>query len=46
MGRKKDGGAHVERAVYVGAVGARFERPGRMEWQEMVITREQNVKGA
>ena len=32
-------------AVYVGAVGARFERQGLMEYQEMVLTKEQNTKG-
>ena len=40
-------------AVYVGAVGARFERRtspggsggGQMEWQEMAITKKQNTPG-
>ncbi len=36
---------HMDRAVYVGAVGARFERQERMEWQEMVVTKKQNTKG-
>ncbi len=35
----------MSKAVYVGAVGARFERRGKMEWQEMVITQKQNTKG-
>ena len=48
MGRLNDGGAHASKAVYIGAVGARFERRDpnpRMEWQEMVVSREQNVTG-
>ena len=37
---------HVgKESIYVGAVGARFEKAGRMEWQEMVITSEQNQEG-
>lgn len=32
------------RALYCGLVGARFERPGFMEWQHMVITKEQNTE--
>ena len=34
-----------EEAIYIGAVGARFEKEGRMEWQEIVITPEQNSEG-
>jgi hypothetical protein len=30
--------------IYVGLVGARFERPGYMEWQDIIITKEQNTK--
>ena len=48
VGRLNDGGAHASKAVYIGAVGARFERRDpnpRMEWQEMVVSREQNVTG-
>lgn len=29
--------------VYIGLVGARFERPGKMEWEHMLITPEQNT---
>ncbi|MBI2344768.1 DUF4804 domain-containing protein [Candidatus Dependentiae bacterium] len=29
--------------IYVGLVGARFEKPGLMEWQHMIITSEQNI---
>lgn len=32
-------GSFEEQGVYVGLVGARFEKPGLMEWQHMVITR-------
>ena len=28
--------------MYVGCVGARFEKPGYMEWQHMVVTESQN----
>mmetsp|Transcript_47821 Transcript_47821/g.132883 ORF Transcript_47821/g.132883 Transcript_47821/m.132883 type:complete len:150 (-) Transcript_47821:500-949(-) len=31
------------RGVYVGLVGARFERRGRMEWRHMILTPEQNT---
>ena len=36
---------HDVEAVYVGAVGARFEKPNFMEWQEIIYDRklEQNV---
>jgi len=36
---------HIDEAVYVGAVGARFERPQQMEWEEMIINPEQNTLG-
>ena len=29
--------------IYIGSVGCRFERPGLMEWQHMLITSEQNT---
>lgn len=48
VGRVGDGGEHVKDAVYVGAVGARFERKdpeARMEWQEILVTSEQNTLG-
>lgn len=36
-------GSFEPKGVYVGAVGARFERPGLMEWQTMIITPKQNT---
>ncbi|HLJ31025.1 MAG TPA: DUF4804 domain-containing protein [Candidatus Babeliales bacterium] len=30
--------------LYVGLVGARFEKPHKMEWQDIIITKEQNTK--
>ena len=30
--------------VYVGAVGARFEKAGRMEYQDMLVTQDQNTE--
>ena len=35
-------GTFEEEGIYIGLVGARFEKPGLMEWQHMVITPEQN----
>ncbi len=29
--------------IYTGLVGARFEKPGLMEWQHMIVTPEQNI---
>ncbi len=37
-------GTYQESGIYVGLVGARFEKPGLMEWQHMIITPEQNTK--
>lgn len=36
-------GSYQEMGIYVGLVGARFERPGLMEWQHIIITPEQNT---
>jgi uncharacterized protein DUF4804 len=36
-------GSFEPRGVYVGLVGARFEKPERMEWQHLVVTAEQNT---
>ena len=33
-----------EYGIYVGLVGARFEKPNVMEWQHMIITPEQNTQ--
>jgi len=33
---------HEKSGIYVGMVGTRFEKPGVMEWQHMVVTPEQN----
>lgn len=35
-------GTYQEKGVYVGLVGARFEKPGSMEWEHMIVTPEQN----
>jgi len=35
---------HINEAIYVGAVGARLKRQGRMEYQEMVIDPKQNTE--
>ena len=36
-------GTFEEEGIYVGLVGARFERRGRMEWAHMLLEPEQNV---
>lgn len=36
-------GTFEEQGVIIDQVGCRFERPGRMEWQHMVVTPTQNV---
>ena len=43
MGVEKNGKC-LEKAIYVGAVGARFEKENVMEWQDMVITKTQNIE--
>ncbi len=35
---------YQENGICVGLVGARFEKPGLMEWQHMIVTPEQNTK--
>lgn len=36
-------GVFEQEGIYVGVVGARFERKQRMEWEHMLITRDQNT---
>ena len=36
-------GSFQETGVYIGSVGARFERPGCMEWAHMIVTPSQNT---
>ncbi len=36
-------GTFEEQGIYTGLVGARFERPGLMEWQHMIVTPQQNT---
>ena len=43
MGVEKSGKC-LEKAIYVGAVGARFEKENVMEWQDIVITKTQNIE--
>ena len=35
--------SYKKEGIYVGLVGARFEKPGYMEWQHMIITQQQNT---
>ena len=42
-GRVDAEGTFVANGVYVGCVGARFERPETMEWRHMIVTKEQNI---
>ena len=46
VGRLGLAGSFIKEAVYVGAVGARFEVPGRMEHQEVLVTRGQNKRAS
>lgn len=46
VGRKGEDGSYVDAGVYVGAVGARFEMEGRMEYQDMLVTPQQNTEAA
>jgi len=36
-------GTYQETGVYIGLVGARFEKPGLMDWQHVLVTKEQNT---
>ena len=42
VGRVGEPGSYITEGVYVGAVGARFEVEGRMEYQEVLVTKTQN----
>jgi uncharacterized protein DUF4804 len=42
-GKLGDPGTYEPSGIYVGLVGARFEKPGLMEWRHMIITKEQNT---
>jgi hypothetical protein len=44
MGKKASIGTYEPQGIYVGLVGARFEKVDRMEWQHMIITPEQNTR--
>ena len=46
VGRVGEQGTFIKEAVYVGAVGARFEIPDRMEHQEVLVTPGQNKRSA
>ncbi len=41
-GVKSFDGTYQDQGIYIGLVGPRFEKPNVMEWQHMIITREQN----
>lgn len=36
-------GSYEPKGIYVGMVGARFEKPGFMEWAHMVVDKKQNI---
>ncbi len=42
-GRPGPPGSYQREGVYIGLVGARFERRGEMEWRHMMVTSEQNT---
>jgi hypothetical protein len=41
-GSKGAAGSYENEGIYVGLVGARFEKPGYMEWRHIIVTPEQN----
>jgi len=44
LGKKDLTASYQEKGVYTGLVGARFEKPGLMEWKHMIITSIQNTE--
>lgn len=44
LGKKDLTAAHEEKGIYTALVGARFEKPGLMEWRHMMITSSQNTE--
>ncbi len=42
-GNKGPDGSYEKEGIYAGLVGARFEKPGYMEWQHMIITQQQTT---
>lgn len=40
--QKAINGTYEKKGIYTGLVGARFEKPGLMEWRHMIVTPEQN----
>lgn len=44
MGVRDPSGNFVQSGIYVGSVGARFEKPGFMEWAHMMVTEQQNTE--
>ena len=45
-GRPGHKGTFEARGIYTGLVGARFERSGRMEWRQMLLTPQQRSAGS
>lgn len=43
LGKNGEPGKFEEEGIIMGQVGCRFERAGFMEWQQFVVTREQNT---
>merc|ERR1712013_684601 len=44
VGRPGQDGSFIKSGVYVGAVGARFEVEGKMEYQDIVVSKNQNTE--
>jgi hypothetical protein len=44
QGTKGANDSYEKEGIYAGLVGARFEKPGYMEWQHILITPEQNTQ--
>lgn len=43
QGEKQKEGTYEPKGIYAAMVGARFEKPGYMEWVSMMVTKEQNT---
>ncbi len=43
QGIKGEEGSYEKKGIYVGMVGARFEKPGYMEWRHMIVSPKQNT---
>jgi hypothetical protein len=45
-GKKAKANSYEQKGIYVGLVGARFERPGLMEWQHIIVTPSSSINNS